>query len=140
MPGPTGTTSRLTLGDPPAPTPRPATPAEIRELVFTVSKSTDGQYYFEIQAAGNYETLASRTRWYGCLVAAASEQTGRRRGRPPESERAQRRDEALDAALAEIRDVGYERVTMQAVARRARLVEGEPLRLVRQQARPWSPS
>jgi uncharacterized protein YegP (UPF0339 family) len=26
---------------------------------FKISKSTDGQYYFEIQAAGNYETLAT---------------------------------------------------------------------------------
>jgi uncharacterized protein YegP (UPF0339 family) len=26
---------------------------------FKISKSTDGQYYFEIQAGGNYETLAT---------------------------------------------------------------------------------
>lgn len=26
---------------------------------FKISKSKDGQYYFEIQAAGNYETLAT---------------------------------------------------------------------------------
>lgn len=26
---------------------------------FKISKSSDGQYYFEIQAAGNYETLAT---------------------------------------------------------------------------------
>lgn len=26
---------------------------------FKISKSQDGQYYFEIQAAGNYETLAT---------------------------------------------------------------------------------
>lgn len=28
-------------------------------MQFKISKSTDGQYYFEIQAAGNYETLAT---------------------------------------------------------------------------------
>lgn len=26
---------------------------------FTINPSQDGQYYFEIQAAGNYETLAT---------------------------------------------------------------------------------
>lgn len=26
---------------------------------FSISLSSDGQYYFEIQAAGNYETLAT---------------------------------------------------------------------------------
>ncbi|TFV92605.1 DUF1508 domain-containing protein [Blastococcus sp. CT_GayMR20] len=26
---------------------------------FKISESTDGQYYFEIQAGGNYETLAT---------------------------------------------------------------------------------
>jgi uncharacterized protein YegP (UPF0339 family) len=26
---------------------------------FKISRSTDGQYYFEIQAGGNYETLAT---------------------------------------------------------------------------------
>lgn len=26
---------------------------------FKISKSSDGQYYFEIQAGGNYETLAT---------------------------------------------------------------------------------
>ncbi len=26
---------------------------------FTISKSSDGQYYFEILSAGNYETLAT---------------------------------------------------------------------------------
>ena len=26
---------------------------------FKISKSTDGQYYFEIRAGGNYETLAT---------------------------------------------------------------------------------
>ncbi|HEY3061921.1 MAG TPA: YegP family protein [Chloroflexota bacterium] len=26
---------------------------------FSISKSTNGQYYFEIQAAGNYATLAT---------------------------------------------------------------------------------
>ncbi|WP_456599297.1 TetR/AcrR family transcriptional regulator [Blastococcus sp. SYSU DS0616] len=44
---------------------------------------------------------------------------GRRRGRPPEAERAQRRDQALDAALEEILRAGYERMTMSAVAARA---------------------
>jgi AcrR family transcriptional regulator len=43
----------------------------------------------------------------------------RRRGRPPAAERAGRRDAALDAALAEIRDNGFERLTMSAVAARA---------------------
>jgi AcrR family transcriptional regulator len=43
----------------------------------------------------------------------------RRRGRPPAAERAGRRDAALDAALTEIRDNGFERVTMSAVAARA---------------------
>jgi uncharacterized protein YegP (UPF0339 family) len=26
---------------------------------FTINKASNGQYYFEIQAAGNYETLAT---------------------------------------------------------------------------------
>ena len=43
----------------------------------------------------------------------------RRRGRPPAAERAGRRDAALDAALAEIRDNGFERLTMSGVAARA---------------------
>jgi AcrR family transcriptional regulator len=43
----------------------------------------------------------------------------RRRGRPPAAERAGRRDAALDAALAEIRDKGFERLTMSGVAARA---------------------
>lgn len=43
----------------------------------------------------------------------------RRRGRPPAAERALRRDAALDAALAEIHDNGFERLTMSAVAARA---------------------
>jgi AcrR family transcriptional regulator len=43
----------------------------------------------------------------------------RRRGRPPASEREQRRSEALAAALAEIQDHGFERLTMSAVAARA---------------------
>lgn len=43
----------------------------------------------------------------------------RRRGRPPAAERALRRDAALDAALAEIQDNGFERLTMSAVAARA---------------------
>ena len=43
----------------------------------------------------------------------------RRRGRPPEAERTQRRNAALDAALAEIIRTGYERMTMSAVAARA---------------------
>jgi AcrR family transcriptional regulator len=43
----------------------------------------------------------------------------RRRGRPPEAERARRRDQALDAASAEIARTGYERMTMSAVAARA---------------------
>jgi AcrR family transcriptional regulator len=43
----------------------------------------------------------------------------RRRGRPPAAERARRRDAALDAALAEIRDLGFEQLTMSAVAARA---------------------
>jgi AcrR family transcriptional regulator len=43
----------------------------------------------------------------------------RRRGRPPAAERAARRDAALDAALAEIGDNGFERLTMSAVAARA---------------------
>ena len=43
----------------------------------------------------------------------------RRRGRPPAAERALRRDAALDAALAEIQDNGFERLTMSAVAGRA---------------------
>jgi AcrR family transcriptional regulator len=43
----------------------------------------------------------------------------RRRGRPAESERPARRDAALDAALTEIADRGYERLTMAAVAARA---------------------
>jgi AcrR family transcriptional regulator len=43
----------------------------------------------------------------------------RRRGRPPEAERGPRRDAALDAALREIADQGYERLTMSAVAARA---------------------
>jgi AcrR family transcriptional regulator len=43
----------------------------------------------------------------------------RRRGRPTESERPARRDAALNAALAEIADRGYERLTMAAVATRA---------------------
>lgn len=46
--------------------------------------------------------------------------SGGRRGRPPESERRRRRDEALDAALAVITDTGYDQMTMQAVAERAR--------------------
>lgn len=45
--------------------------------------------------------------------------TTRRRGRPPTAERAQRRDDALAAALAEIAESGYERLTMSAVAARA---------------------
>lgn len=28
-------------------------------MTFKISKSQDGQYYFEIQAAGNHETLAT---------------------------------------------------------------------------------
>lgn len=28
-------------------------------MKFKISKSSDGQYYFEIQAAGNHETLAT---------------------------------------------------------------------------------
>lgn len=44
----------------------------------------------------------------------------RRRGRPPAAEREQRRGEALDAALAEIVERGYEAVTMLDVAQRAR--------------------
>jgi AcrR family transcriptional regulator len=43
----------------------------------------------------------------------------RRRGRPPAAERAGRRHAALDAALAEIRDKGFERLTMSGVAARA---------------------
>jgi AcrR family transcriptional regulator len=43
----------------------------------------------------------------------------RRRGRPPAGERAGRRDAALDAALAEVRDKGFERLTMSGVAARA---------------------
>lgn len=43
----------------------------------------------------------------------------RRPGRPPEAERAQRRSAALDAALAELCERGYESLTMAAVARRA---------------------
>jgi AcrR family transcriptional regulator len=43
----------------------------------------------------------------------------RRRGRPPAAERASRRDAALDATLAEIRDKGFERLTMSGVASRA---------------------
>jgi len=43
----------------------------------------------------------------------------RRRGRPPTAERAERRDAALDAALAEICENGFERLTMSAVAARA---------------------
>jgi AcrR family transcriptional regulator len=43
----------------------------------------------------------------------------RRRGRPPAAERAGRRDAALDAALAEICDKGFERLTMSGVAARA---------------------
>lgn len=45
--------------------------------------------------------------------------TERRRGRPPEAEREQRRQEALEAALAEIAERGYEAVSMLDVARRA---------------------
>jgi uncharacterized protein YegP (UPF0339 family) len=30
---------------------------------FRISKSRDGQFYFEIQAAGNYETLATSERY-----------------------------------------------------------------------------
>lgn len=43
----------------------------------------------------------------------------RRSGRPPEAEREQRRTSALDAALAELTDRGYESMTMSAVAHRA---------------------
>lgn len=43
---------------------------------------------------------------------------GIRRGRPPEAERAARRERALDAALEEVQ-AGYERMTMSAVAARA---------------------
>lgn len=43
----------------------------------------------------------------------------RRRGRPPAAEREQRRSDALAAALAEIQDHGYERLTMAGVAARA---------------------
>lgn len=42
-----------------------------------------------------------------------------RRGRTPDAELEARRDEVLDAALAELIAVGYERVTTEAVARRA---------------------
>jgi len=30
---------------------------------FRISKSRDGQFYFEIQSAGNYETLATSERY-----------------------------------------------------------------------------
>lgn len=42
----------------------------------------------------------------------------RRLGRPLEADRARRRDEALDAALAQITEAGYQRTTMAAVAAR----------------------
>jgi AcrR family transcriptional regulator len=42
-----------------------------------------------------------------------------RRGRPPEAERGRRRQQALEAALAEIVERGYEAVSMLDVARRA---------------------
>ncbi len=45
--------------------------------------------------------------------------TERRRGRPPAAEQAQRRRAALDAALAEITERGYEAVTVLDIARRA---------------------
>ena len=45
--------------------------------------------------------------------------TRKRGGRPPEAQRAARRDAALDAAVAELCEGGYERLTMTGVARRA---------------------
>lgn len=45
--------------------------------------------------------------------------TGRRRGRPPAAEQDRRRRAALDAALAEITERGYEAVTVLDIARRA---------------------
>lgn len=46
-------------------------------------------------------------------------QTPTRRGRPLAAEMAQRRDAVLDAAMAELLDVGFECTTMLSVARRA---------------------
>lgn len=54
-----------------------------------------------------------RTLGYDCQVPPT------RRGRPTEAERAQRREAALAAALAELVERGYESVTMLDVARRA---------------------
>jgi AcrR family transcriptional regulator len=48
-----------------------------------------------------------------------SDDSPRRLGRPPEADRDRRRQEALDAALAEIAERGYEAVSMLDVARRA---------------------
>jgi AcrR family transcriptional regulator len=71
-------------------------------------------------------TVNNGTDWYGCQVddvedreASPPSERSRRRGRPPEAERAQRRDAALDAALSLISTDGYERLTMAAIAGRA---------------------
>jgi AcrR family transcriptional regulator len=51
---------------------------------------------------------------------AADPAAGRKRGRPPDSERETRRAEALDAALSVLVELGYDRMTMLEVANRAR--------------------
>ena len=48
------------------------------------------------------------------------ESTPSRRGRPPSGSQPQREAEILDAAMAALLDVGYERATTEAIARRAK--------------------
>ena len=58
-----------------------------------------------------------RTYWYDCQVQA--ENSTRRRGRPKAGEHEERRQRVLDAAMAQLVEHGYEKVTMLGVAREA---------------------